>query len=342
MTVGGFLSSLGEAFDSLRIDPKTIADTQSYIAEVEAELQRQMGSAVPLAEAVGRTTLEGGGKRLRPALVFLSARAANGGFDQSRAVRLGTAMEMVHMATLIHDDVIDDADTRRGRPTAFSAHGITPSILGGDVLLAKAMKILAEDGDLAIIRLVSQAVVELAEGEILEIGVRGDIELGRDEHLHVLRMKTAGFIEACCRIGGLIAGAGAVETTALGTYGHHLGMAFQIADDILDFRGDAAKTGKPVAGDFREGQATLPLIYLLTELSPDERAFVAKKFGNGASEEDLQLILGWMNDRNALARADQDAREQASSARESLSALADSSERRLLAGVTYGVVRRQS
>lgn len=342
MTVGGFLASLGEAFDSLWIDPAVIADTQVFIAEVETELQAQIGSAVPLVDAVGRITLQGGGKRLRPALVFLSARATGLNFAAERAVKLGAAMEMIHMATLIHDDVIDDADTRRGQPTAFSVHGITPSILGGDVLLAKAMRLLAEDGDLAIIRMVSQAVVELAEGEVHEIAVRGNIELSRDDHLAVLRMKTAGFIEACCRIGGLIADAPASATTALGAYGHHLGMAFQIADDILDFRGDAAKTGKPVAGDFREGQATLPLIYLLTELSAEERAFVGKKFGNGASDEDLQLILGWMNDRNALARADQDAREQASSARESLGSLPDSAERRLLGGVTYGVVRRQN
>lgn len=342
MKIGGFLSSLGEAFDSLKISPSVISDTQSYIADVETELNLQLGSAVALVEEVGRITLQGGGKRLRPALVYLSARATGHEFELSRAVKLGVAMEMIHMATLIHDDVIDDADTRRGQPTAFSVHGITPSILGGDVLLAKAMRLLAEDGDLAIIRMVSQAVVELAEGEVQEIAVRGNIELSLDEHLTVLRMKTASFIECCCRIGGMLTTASAAELTGLGQYGHHLGMAFQIVDDILDFKGDSAKTGKPVATDFRDGQATLPLIYLLTELSADERAFVAKKFGNGSTDADLQLILGWMKDRNALARADQDAREHASSARESLAGLPDSDERRLLSGVTLGVTRRQN
>jgi len=342
MKISGFLSSLGEAFDTLKINPAVIAQTQNYIAEVEAELKVQIGSAIPLVEEVGQITLRGGGKRLRPALVFLSARTTGLDFDNHRAVQLGVAMELIHMATLIHDDVIDDAATRRGEPTAFSIHGITPSILGGDVLLAKAMRLLAEDGDLRIIRLVSQAVVELAEGEVQEIAVRGDINLPLDDHLQVLRMKTASFIECCCRIGGMLTEATESELDALGSYGHHLGMAFQIVDDILDFRGDAAKTGKPVATDFRDGQATLPLIYLLTELSPEEKTFVEMKFGNGSTDADLQLILSWMTDKKALARADQDAREHASSARDSLEVLPDSSERRLLSGVTLGVTRRQN
>ncbi|MFM9872059.1 MAG: polyprenyl synthetase family protein [Fimbriimonadaceae bacterium] len=342
MKIGGFLSSLGEAFDTLKISPAIIEQTQNYIADVETKLKIQIGSAIPLVENVGQITLRGGGKRLRPALVFLSARSTGLEFDYHRAVQLGVAMELIHMATLIHDDVIDDAATRRGEPTAFSIHGITPSILGGDVLLAKAMRLLAEDGDLRIIRLVSQAVVELAEGEVQEIAVRGDINLSLDDHLSVLRMKTASFIECCCRIGGMLTDSAQPQLDALGNYGHHLGMAFQIVDDILDFRGDAAKTGKPVATDFRDGQVTLPLIYLLTELSPEEKTFVEKKFGNGSTNADLQLILSWMNDRKALARADQDAREHASSARESLELLPDSGERRLLSGVTLGVTRRQS
>jgi octaprenyl-diphosphate synthase len=342
MKISGFLSSLGEAFDSLKINPTVIEQTQKYIAEVETELKLQIGSAIPLVEEVGQITLRGGGKRLRPALVFLSARTTGLEFDNHRAVQLGVAMELIHMATLIHDDVIDDAATRRGEPTAFSIHGITPSILGGDVLLAKAMRLLAEDGDLRIIRLVSQAVVELAEGEVQEIAVRGNINISLDDHLQVLRMKTASFIECCCRIGGMLTPATESNLDALGNYGHHLGMAFQIVDDILDFRGDAAKTGKPVATDFRDGQATLPLIYLLTELSPEEKTFVEKKFGNGSTDADLQLILSWMNDKKALARADQDAREHASSAREGLEKFPDSSERRLLNGVTLGVTRRQN
>lgn len=342
MKISGFLSSLSEGFEALKISPKLLEETTAYIQDVERELQLQVNSVIPLVEEVGRITLDGGGKRLRPALVFLAARATGLPFEGSRAVQLGTAMELIHMATLIHDDVIDDAATRRGRPTAFSVHGITPSILGGDVLLAKAMQILAEDGDLRIIRMVSRAVVELAEGEVQEIAVRGQLDLSLDDHLSVLRMKTASFIECCCRIGGMLTASSEIATDALGQYGHHLGMAFQIVDDILDFRGDSSKTGKPIATDFIDGQSTLPLIYLLTELSAEERTFVGSKFGNGASEEDLKMIVGWMNDRKALARADQDAREHASTARESLERLPESDERRLLAGVTFGVTRRQN
>ncbi len=337
MNATTFISSLPRD-----VDLNLIAEMQSWTEQVEAALHQQVGSRVPMVEEVGKLTLEAGGKRLRPALVRLSAAASGKPYDPHRAVQLGCAMEMIHMATLIHDDVIDDADTRRGAPTAFSRYGATASILGGDVLLAKAMELLALDGDLAIIRMVSRAVVELAEGEVEELTLRGRLDISAEEYKQVIRMKTAGFIECCCRVGSLLAGADESTEESLARYGHGLGMAFQIVDDVLDFRGDAAKTGKPVAGDFREGQPTLPLLFLLDRLSPPERAEVDRSFGAEPSAETIDQVIRLMNRYGSLSQAYQTACEYATEAIAGLNSLTDSHERRLLTGVAQFVLDRES
>ncbi|HTQ11920.1 MAG TPA: polyprenyl synthetase family protein, partial [Fimbriimonadaceae bacterium] len=202
-------------------NPDLIEQIAGEIASVEQELARQLGSRIALVESVGRHTLDAGGKRLRPAFVALAARATGIDLRSTRVCRIGACMEMIHMATLIHDDVIDHASTRRGRATASAAFGNTAAILSGDVLLSKAMVILALDGDLEIIRTVSQSVVEMAEGEVRELEIRGRIDLTEDEHLDILRMKTASFIQCCCESGALIAGARSDHRRALGEYGHH-------------------------------------------------------------------------------------------------------------------------
>jgi octaprenyl-diphosphate synthase len=312
-----------------------------HVARVERELERGTASEVDLVGAVTSHTLRAGGKRLRPAFVALAAESA-GGADRERVIRLGACMEMIHMATLIHDDVIDGADTRRGRATAAAVFGNTASILSGDVLLARAMAILAADGDLEIIRVVSASVVEMAEGEVRELETRGCFDLTENEHLAVLRMKTAAFVQCCCEVGALIAGAAPEWRAALAAYGHHVGMAFQIADDLLDFRGDKSETGKPFATDFREGCATLPLIHLRGRLNPEEDSFVRHKFGNGVSEEELEMIASWMDSRGAFALAEDCASAHAVEARLALGALPASEARDLLAAVADYVVARRS
>jgi octaprenyl-diphosphate synthase len=249
---------------------------------------------------------------------------------------------MIHMATLVHDDVIDQADVRRGRPTASAVYGNTAAVLSGDVLLARAMRLLAVHSDIEVIEMVSGAVVEMAEGEVRELECRGNIALSEDDHLRVLRMKTAAFIEVCCRVGARMAGADRAVEDALGDYGHNLGLAFQVVDDLLDFRGDQAKTGKPAATDFREGQATLPLIYLIPTLDDDERAFATSKFGNGVTEPDLQLLVSWMTERGAFTAATQKADAFVSSAISALAPLPDTDERTLLQTVAHFVTHRES
>lgn len=329
MSVVGFLQGSPD---------ELVAQILGEIAAVELELETRLKSNVRLVEQVSMHTLRAGGKRLRPALVGLSARATGRNYDAERARKLGACMEMIHMATLIHDDVIDHAATRRGRATASAVFGNTPAILSGDVLLARAMEIFAEDGDLRIIRLVSRVVVDLAEGEVQELESRGEFELSEVEHREVLRRKTATFIQACCEVGALVADS---KPEALGQYGYHIGMAFQIADDLLDYRGDHTKTGKPQATDFREGCATLPLIFLRDQLNAEERAFAAGKFGNGVTDEEVRMIAGWMDQRGAFTHAEKAAREHLDLAQSALENLPESADRDLLRGVAEFVIARQ-
>lgn len=322
------------------------ADLLAQIAEevraVETELNKQVESQVDLVAKIGKHTLDAGGKRLRPAFVSLSAKAIGLPYDLDRARHLGACMEMIHMATLIHDDVIDHADTRRGRATASSVFGNTGSILTGDVLLSKAMSILAHDGDIEIIRQVSDAVVEMAEGEVLELELRGIYDVSEHQHLQVLRMKTASFIESCCDVGGLIAGASPEQRKGLRAYGHHVGLAFQIVDDLLDYRGSQERTGKPIAIDYKEGCATLPLIYLSSKLSPSEAELARRHFGNGATEEDLKWLIGCMHDRGTFDEVESAAKAHLDAAVEAISVLEDTDARALLGAVAKFVLRRDA
>ncbi|HRI44128.1 MAG TPA: polyprenyl synthetase family protein [Fimbriimonadaceae bacterium] len=319
-----------------------LGELRADVERVEAELATLIDSPVEVVRQVGSHTLAAGGKRLRPAFVSLAARATGRPYDPARAVRLGACLELIHMATLIHDDVIDQADRRRGRATASSLFGNTASILSGDAMLAKAMVVLADDGDLGIIRTVSRSVVEMAEGEAREVECRGRFDLDEGKHLEILRMKTAAFIECCCRVGAALGGSDRETTAALAEYGHHVGMAFQLVDDILDFRGDPDRTGKPRATDFKEGCATLPLIRLRAGMQPEEAARVESWFGNGVSEDDLIDLVALMDAHGTFLEAESTARCHVVSALTALQQLPDSPDRRLLASAAEFVVRRAS
>ena len=312
------------------------------IVEVEKVLSEKICSDVELVANVGSHTLRAGGKRLRPALVVIAARATGLAFDPVRARELGACMEMIHMATLIHDDVVDHAATRRGASTASAVFGNTASILAGDVLLAKAMCILAQDGDLRIIRRVSQAVVDLAQGEVRELESRGEFGLTEDEHLQILRMKTATFIQCCCEVGALIAKAPPHVVDSLGRYGYAIGMAFQLVDDLLDYQGDQSATGKPFATDFREGCATLPLIHLRATLTEAEEERVRRWFGNGATEKDLRSLVSLMHDRGAFQAARKAAEDQVAEAIGAADGLPQSADRKLLQAVAEFILSRNS
>lgn len=324
-----------------RVQAELVNQINEEVSHVEEELNQQIGSQVELVANVAKHTLKAGGKRLRPAFVTLAARSTGLPFLVERTRKMGACMEMIHMATLIHDDVVDNSPTRRGRPTAAAAFGNTASILSGDALLARSMLLLAQDGDLDVIRCVSEAVVDMAEGEVRELEVRGVFELNEEAHLQILGLKTASFIEACCEIGAIVADAPSTVRTALRNYGYHIGLAFQIVDDLLDYRGEKAKTGKAIATDFREGQATLPLIYLREHLSNAELAIARRKFGASVNDDEIRMISDWMDTRGAFAAAEAKAKEHVFKALECLSELPQNPSRELLQTVAEYVLRRQ-
>lgn len=329
-------------FEQAGIAGAHLVQIAADVESVERELSKVVGSDVQIVDNVCRHTLESGGKRLRPAFLILSARATGRTFSHERSIKLGACMELIHMATLIHDDVIDETDTRRGRPTASKVFGNTASILSGDALLARAMQILAQDGDIRIIRAAADMVAEMAEGEAREVEVRGDFDLSEADHLAILRMKTAAFVECCCRLGGLLADGSDTEVAALAGYGHHLGMSFQIVDDLLDFRGDPAKTGKPKMTDFQEGCATLPLITWREGASAEQAERARTLFGDCPDPAALAQIESWLSESGAFDNADQLAADHLNQSLNALDALPDSAHRGLLAAAGEFVVRRNS
>lgn len=324
------------------IDSTLVEQLSQLVREVEDVLYSQVESSSNLVRSVAQLTLRAGGKRLRPAFVELAARATGLQFERSRTLRIGACMELIHMATLLHDDVIDHAPTRRGKPTASAEFGNTAAILSGDALLARAMRILAEDGDVEIFRAVSAAVIEMAEGEVKELELRGNFDVDIELHFEVLRQKTASFVECCCACGAMIAGAAPEVVQALTNYAHHVGMAFQIVDDLLDYRGDQRKTGKKRAGDFLEGQATLPLILLRKHLSPAEITVARQKFGEHPSEEEIRMIVDWMTTRGAFLEAEAYAKRHIDLAIDALDVLPASAEKELLEQVAQFVIVRNS
>lgn len=318
-----------------------LEDLAREIALVEEELNLLVQSRSHIVESVSLHTLNAGGKRLRPAFVIIGAKATGNAYDSAKVRRIGASMEMIHMATLIHDDVIDNSTTRRGKPTAAAVYGNRASILSGDALLAKATVLLSKEGVNDVIHLVSGAVVDMAEGEVREVEMRGNFDLSEEVHLEILDQKTASFIRACCETGAVVAGADDRQRAALRHYGQSVGMAFQIVDDLLDYRGNHRQTGKPRAIDFREGQATLPLIYLRPHLSPAEDEFVRARFGTVCSDDDLVMIEEWMKVSGAFAKCEATAARYAERALEAVSALPNREARELMSAVAARVLDRQ-
>jgi len=259
---------------------------QADIISVESMLNEEIRSDVRAAYAISGHTLSAGGKRLRPAAVVLSARSVRNVFPAQTVYASASAVELIHMASLIHDDVVDNTGERRGRPTANVIYGNQISVLVGDYLLAKSIYLAAREGVLEVIRIFSKVTVGLSEGEVLQITAQGDPDTTEEVYFDIIRRKTAGFIAGCCEVGAVLAEASPSVREALSDYGMALGLAFQIADDLLDFLGDPEVTGKPRGSDLREGKMTLPLIAAYSALD--------------SSDPRKELIASWIRDPETL------------------------------------------
>jgi len=295
------------------------------LADVEASLAAETRSEIGAVRDISGHTLLAGGKRLRPALAILSARVAGRGYPAARAARAGAAAEMIHMATLMHDDVVDESRERRGKPTANAVFGNGITVLTGDFLLAKSISLLAHnDENLHIVRVFSDVTVAMAEGEVLQAAVAHDLEITFETYEAIIGRKTARFLAGCCETGGMLGGATPAERAALAAYGYELGIAFQVADDLLDLLGDPQQTGKPRGTDLRDGRVTLPLIHALSVADVADRACLRATLSHPEiSEADLATISAIIAPCDGFGAARRLAEERAECAVRHLGGFAD-------------------
>jgi octaprenyl-diphosphate synthase len=255
---------LAQLFEPIRDD----------LREVEREFARHVQSQVALIPTIGDYIRNGGGKRIRPAVLLMAARMA--GYTGERAVLYASVLEFIHTATLVHDDIIDESQLRRGREAVHTRWGNHVTVLFGDFLYLKSMSLALTQDDLAIIRLLCDVTLRIVEGEIYQLTKNGDINLTEAEHFEIVQSKTAYLFAGCARIGGMLGAITRDQQEALWQYGLHIGMAFQIVDDLLDFTGEEVALGKPVGGDLREGKLTLPVIHMRDRGGPRATALLRK------------------------------------------------------------------
>lgn len=300
---------------------------------------RRLASDVPLVEKIAQYIIESGGKRLRPLLVLLSSRAV--GYRGDDHLKLAAVIEFLHTATLLHDDVVDTSDLRRGRSTANAKWGNAPSVLVGDFLYARAFEMMVELQDLRIMNVLSHATAVIAEGEVLQLVNVKNPDVSEDRYMEVIHNKTAMLFEAASHTGALLAGADADQERSLRDYGKHLGLAFQLVDDALDYRGNAEEMGKNVGDDLAEGKATLPLIYAMNNGNPEEQQLIRQAIRKGGLDK-LPAILEIVNRSGALEYTMAKAREQASLATACLDTLPQSGHKEALVLLTEMAVARVS
>jgi octaprenyl-diphosphate synthase len=318
-----------EVFDLLRDD----------LVALEGEFGRDTVAGVQAITEIGEYLRAGGGKRIRPALLLLSAKLLD--YQGQGAVRLGAVVEIIHTATLVHDDIIDDAKTRRGRPAANTQWGNSKCVLAGDWLYMQAFKIAVQERNFRILDTLIELTQQMVEGELLQMEKLGKL-ITLDEHFDLIFRKTACLFSVCMRLGAILGGASPEQEKALGRYGHDLGMAFQIVDDVLDLTASEDVLGKPVASDLREGKVTMAVIHALERCTPDERKKIEKILSdrafNGVTHAQILEIL---QRYGSLEAATTRATEYAASASRAICTFPDSEIKRALLWAPEFVVARE-
>jgi len=284
---------------------------------VNATILSRTGSEVAMIPEVANHLINSGGKRLRPILTLAMARLT--GYAGEGHVKLAAAVEFMHTATLLHDDVVDESDMRRGKLAARMLWGNEASVLVGDFLLGQAFKMMVEVGSLRALEILSSAAAVIAEGEVMQLAAAKNTATTEDEYLAIINAKTAALFSAATEVGAAIANRPAEEQTALKSYGRNLGIAFQLVDDALDYSGNSAHLGKSVGDDFREGKITLPVILCFRRGSDTERAFWKRTLSDGAIEDgDLDRAVRLMRRHSAIEATLERARHYGEIARDAL------------------------
>jgi octaprenyl-diphosphate synthase len=299
------------------------------MVDVETTFRENLATPLEIIDEISAFVADGGGKRLRPMLHLLCARLC--GYRGPDSVLLATVLEYIHCATLIHDDIIDEATTRRGRPSVNRRWGNNITVLFGDHLLAKAMEMALRARSLKVMEKLAEVTLRMTEGEMLQTRYVGRLDLTTREYLDLVERKTAALFACCCELAGELSEVGPERSESLRSYGINLGMAFQIVDDLLDFTGNAVTLGKPAASDLREGKATLPVIDFLSTGGPGARQLVeAAMESEGASSREIADLRAKLDSSGAYERAYDAAKDYADRARAEIEKFDDSPFRRAL------------
>ncbi len=278
------------------------------MAALDRVIRARLHSEVALVRQVAEYIIGSGGKRLRPVVVLLAARAL--GYEGPHHHELAAVVEFIHTATLLHDDVVDESQLRRGQDTANARFGNAASVLVGDFLYSRAFQMMVAVNDMRVMQVLADATNVIAEGEVLQLMNCHDPDVSEEAYMRVIRYKTARLFDAAGRLGAIVAGRGRDVEDALGAYGMHLGTAFQLIDDVLDYSGDRETTGKNVGDDLAEGKPTLPLLYVMRQGTPAQSALVRRAIAEGGSE-DFPAILEAIHATGALDYTRAQARAEA-------------------------------
>jgi octaprenyl-diphosphate synthase len=320
---------LSQIFEPIRAD----------LELVDREFARHVESQVELIPQIGRYIQTSGGKRIRPAVLLMAARL--GGYEGDRAVLYAAVVEFIHTATLVHDDIIDDSELRRGRQAVHSRWGNDVTVLLGDYLYIKSMAMALMHDTLDLVRVLCDVTLRMIEGELYQLTKNGDAAITEEEHLEIIRRKTAYLFGGCAQIGGMLGKVTREQEEALREYGFNLGVAFQLVDDLLDFTGDAVALGKPIGADLREGKMTLPLIHLLAQGEKTGEAIVREIIASrNATEAQWTQLLDILKEHRSIDYAERRAIEFAERAKKPLYAFPPSAERDALLALPDYVLSR--
>lgn len=328
-----------------RVEPEALqgeilALVAGDLLAVESLFRESLASPTRIVDELGGFIGEAGGKRIRPTVHLLCARLC--GYRGPHAVLLGTVLEFIHSATLIHDDILDEARTRRGRASLNARWGNNVSVLFGDYMFAKAMQMALRAGSLRVMDKLAAVTLRMTEGEMLQTRYVGHIELTVDEYIDLVQKKTASLFGCCCELAGILAGSDAQRVAALADYGTNLGMAFQLVDDLLDLTGDPRRLGKAAATDLREGKPTLAVIDLLASGAPLGRQLVERIMASGAESggEALDHLRRLLGDHGSLERSRTLAEEYADRAVAALGCFPDGAARSALEALPHLLLDR--
>lgn len=307
---------------------------------VEEQFKKDLASDVPLIRKVGEYVLSSGGKRIRPALLLLAAKLC--GYVGDRHIPLASVVEFIHTATLLHDDVVDEANIRRGIPSANTLWGNSASVLVGDFLFSKSFSLMVADGDLNVLRVLSDATTRIAEGEVLQLLCTSDLEMTLERYIKVVECKTAVLLSAACQAGAILGGAIPEQEDALARFGMDLGIAFQVMDDTLDYVAKEEQFGKSIGHDLEEGKITLPLIHVLNSCTPQERELIGDVVTKDElSTEDFEAVFTLVKQYGGIEFSVAAARDAIAKAKNALHVFPDSPVKSALLELADYVVTRE-